>query len=72
MYPVNPEKLTAAAPELLALLNEAKYTIDDMSLLIPEGKGNPEHYKELFQKIVHTISKVYDKWVLQKKINLVA
>ena len=61
MYTANPEKLIATAPELLSLLNEAKYTIDDMSLLIPEGKGNPEHYKELFQKIVHTISKVYDK-----------
>lgn len=61
MYPVNPEKLTAAAPELLALLNEAKYTIDDMALLIPEGKGDPEHYKELFQKIVQAISKVYEK-----------
>ena len=61
MYPANPEKLSEAAPELLSLLSEAKHTLADMALLIPEGKGNPEHYEELFQKIVQAISKVYDK-----------
>lgn len=61
MYPADPEKLAAAAPELLSLLNEAKYTLADMALLIPEGKGDPEHYEELFKKIVTALGKVYEK-----------
>lgn len=61
MYPANQEKLASAAPELLSLLNDAKYAIADMTLLIPEGKGDPEYYEELLQKIVKAISKVYEK-----------
>ena len=61
MYPANQEKLASVAPELLSLLNDAKYAIADMALLIPEGKGDPKYYEELLQKIVKAISKVYEK-----------
>lgn len=61
MYPVNREKLAAAAPELLSLLNEAKYMIGSMALELPVGKGDSEREEELIKKIGQTISKVYEK-----------
>jgi hypothetical protein len=61
MYPPNPEKLAAAAPELLALLYEANLTMSHMALLIPKGVGDEDHYEKLYKEIQQAISKVYDK-----------